>query len=312
MAGTLGRANCRCRRRRKEGRGQGAFDLTTWMVAPDIAHVEIIDGIRTQNLSEEQVQEHYARVRQTMAAADMCLATTEELAQHMRCMYMPTVVLPNGVDRATIAASRLAARRRAAGPANGLVRIGYAGGSRTHQRDFAVCADAVAAVLRARPESRFVAFRAADNSSPCLDVEEFPALHGLEAQIEWRSFVPLECLPDEIARFDVNLAPLEVGNPFCEAKSELKLFEAALVDVPTIASPTGPFSPGQSVTARQASWPQPRASGRKLLQLVDDALAAPPGSTGCKARGALALRAGAAGRIDRVASGFAAWWTSSG
>jgi hypothetical protein len=32
-----------------------------------------------------------------------------------------------------------------------------------------------------------------------------------------------------------------VGNPFCEAKSELKFFEAALVDVCTIASPTGPF-----------------------------------------------------------------------
>ena len=27
------------------------------------------------------------------------------------------------------------------------------------------------------------------------------------------------------------------GNPFCEAKSELKFFEAALVDVPTIAYP---------------------------------------------------------------------------
>jgi O-antigen biosynthesis protein len=256
----------------RRGGAKVVFDLDDLMVAPDIAHVEIIDGIRTQNLSEEQVQEHYARVRQTMAAADMCLATTEELAQHMRCMYMPTVVLPNGVDRATIAASRLAARRRAAGPANGLVRIGYAGGSRTHQRDFAVCADAVAAVLRARPESRFVAFRAADNSSPCLDVEEFPALHGLEAQIEWRSFVPLECLPDEIARFDVNLAPLEVGNPFCEAKSELKLFEAALVDVPTIASPTGPFRRairhGETgfLAATSGEWQE------ALLQLVDDVL----------------------------------------
>ena len=46
--------------------------------------------------------------------------------------------------------------------------------------------------------------------------------------------------PSEIARFDINLAPLEVGNPFVEAKSELKFFEAAICDVPTIASPSGP------------------------------------------------------------------------
>ena len=45
-----------------------------------------------------------------------------------------------------------------------------------------------------------------------------------------------------IAETDINLAPLEPGNPFCEAKSELKFFEAAIVGVPTIASATEPFA----------------------------------------------------------------------
>ena len=44
-----------------------------------------------------------------------------------------------------------------------------------------------------------------------------------------------------MARFDINIAPIEVGNPFCEAKSELKFVQAALVEVCTVASPTGPF-----------------------------------------------------------------------
>jgi glycosyltransferase involved in cell wall biosynthesis/SAM-dependent methyltransferase len=247
------------------------FDLDDLMVAPDLARLEVIDGIRTQNLSEKHVREHYARVRSTMTAADLCLASTEELAEQMRCMHMPTMVLPNGVDHATIAASQLAARRRAAGPDDGMMRIGYAGGTRTHQRDFAVCADAVATVLRGRPECRLVAFRSADGSVPYLDAEEFPALQGLEGQIEWRNLVPLELLPDEIARFDVNLAPLEVGNPFCEAKSELKLFEAALVDVPTIASPTGPYRrairDGETgfLAAKPGEWLE------AITRLLDDA-----------------------------------------
>jgi Glycosyl transferase family 2/Glycosyl transferases group 1 len=60
----------------------------------------------------------------------------------------------------------------------------------------------------------------------------------LQHRIEWRDLVELSELPKELARFTINLAPLETGNPFCEAKSELKFFEAALVEVPTIATPT--------------------------------------------------------------------------
>lgn len=255
----------------RRGGAKVVFDVDDLMFAPELAKFEVIDGIRTQNLTEEQVRGHYADVRATMTRADLCLATTEELAQRMREAHLPAFVLPNGVDHATITASSLAARRRRTeAAADGLFRIGYAGGSRTHQRDFAVCADAVAEVLRARPECRLVLFRSADGTVPVIDIEEFPALGGLEDQIEWRNFVPLERLPDEMARFDVNLAPLEVGNPFCEAKSELKLFEAALVDVPTIASPTGPYR--RAIRSGETGYlaATPRAWKDALAQLVED------------------------------------------
>ena len=38
-------------------------------------------------------------------------------------------------------------------------------------------------------------------------------------------------LPWIIAQTDINLAPLEMDNPFCQAKSEIKFVEAALVGV---------------------------------------------------------------------------------
>ena len=122
-----------------------------------------------------------------------------------------------------------------------MIRLGYAGGTRTHQRDLGVAIEAIAQLLEEYPECRLVLYRDREGGRPLVDIEEFPALLTLADRIEWRSFRPLSELPEEMARFDINLAPLEFGNPYCEAKSELKFFEAALVDVPTIASPTGPF-----------------------------------------------------------------------
>ena len=38
------------------------------------------------------------------------------------------------------------------------------------------------------------------------------------------------------------MVPLEADNPFCQAKSEIKFLEAALVGVPTIATPVGAYA----------------------------------------------------------------------
>jgi glycosyltransferase involved in cell wall biosynthesis/SAM-dependent methyltransferase len=258
----------------KTARRRGArviFDVDDLMINPAFARIEVIDGIRTTNLTESQVSEHYKRVQSTMLAADYCSAPTEELAGEIRQFSQATMVLPNGFDHAAYKASRRAVRRRRCSPsAESLVRIGYAGGSRTHQRDFAVAAPAVARVLRERPHCRLVLFRSAQGTVPFLDLEEFADFQGLEERIEWQDFVPLSQLPEKLALFDINLAPLETGNVFCEAKSELKFFEAALVDVPTIASPTGPFRRAirDGVTGFLADNSQAWYSA--LLRLVDD------------------------------------------
>jgi len=254
-------------------RGAGArivFDVDDLMFDPDLACLDVIDGIRSQSLTEEQVRTYYSRVNTTMAAADYCTAPTEELATNFRRFCRPALVLTNGFNRKHYQTSRRATRRKRSKQSDGLVRIGYAGGSRTHQRDFAVAAEAVARVLRGRPQCRLVLFRSPDGSLPVLDIEEFSAFQGIEDRIEWHNFVPLPQFPEKIALFDVNLAPLEVGNVFCEAKSELKFFEAALVDVPTIASPTGPYR--RVIWHGQTGFLANSSSDwyTHLLRLVDD------------------------------------------
>lgn len=225
-------------------RGQGArilFDVDDYMFDPEIAKATIIDGIRSQKIAERDVVDHYAKIRETLMWADACVVPTAELAKGIELCDRPALISVNGFDADTYRVSREAVLRRRLDLPDGLVRIGYASGSRTHQRDFAVAAPAVANVLRERPECRLVLFRDARSGRELLDLGEFSEFAGLEEQVEWRDATSLTRLPEELARFDVNIAPLEVGNVYCEAKSELKYFEAALVGVPTVASPTQPF-----------------------------------------------------------------------
>jgi GT2 family glycosyltransferase/glycosyltransferase involved in cell wall biosynthesis len=246
------------------------FDVDDLMIDPAVSRPDVIDAIRSLRLDPAAVADLYAGIRRTMLLADACLAPTAPLAAALEAAGRPAFVIENGFDDETLRRSRAASLARRAQPTDGLVRIGYAAGSRTHQRDFAVAAPAIAAVLRDRPECRLVLFRRPGRDGPLLDVEEFPEFVGVADRIEWREAVPLALLPEELARFDINIAPLEVGNVFCEAKSELKYFEAALVGVPTVASPTVPFRTairdGETglLATDTADW------RRQLARLVDD------------------------------------------
>jgi glycosyltransferase involved in cell wall biosynthesis len=215
------------------------FDVDDHMLDPGLARTDAIDGIRTLGLASVEVVSFYTKILQTFVKCDAGLAPTDYLAHVMRAHQKPVITLPNGFDREALFASRLATRRLASVAADDLIRIGYAGGTRTHQRDFASISQVLARLLREKRNVRLVLFQ--HEGKPIVDLTEFPELLPVCDQIELHDLVPLQDLPEQLARFSINVAPLEVGNAFCEAKSELKYFEAALVNVPTVASPTEPF-----------------------------------------------------------------------
>jgi glycosyltransferase involved in cell wall biosynthesis len=166
--------------------------------------------------------------RRGILRADAVLASTETLARQAAVMGRPARVVRNAFSLEMLIRSRAVAPGRRTGRPDRVV-LGYASGTRTHDRDV----ERIAAPLR----------RVLDRH-PNVDlwlvgpVRPGPALRALGSRIRRLPRVPWRELPPLLARFDVNLAPLVLSDPFCRAKSEIKYVEAALVRVPTVASPT--------------------------------------------------------------------------
>ena len=212
------------------------YDIDDLMFRPELADAKLIDGIRSQRFGEGEIRKLYGDIQHALIEADHCTASTAPLAREMRRFGKPTTVIPNGFTSELLRTTRPARRSRGTARKDTVIRLGYAAGTLTHQRDLGVAVQAIARVLDEHPDARFVTFQEA------VDIDEFPDLRALLPQIEMRAVVPIDELPAEYARFDINLVPLETGNPYCEAKSELKYFEAALAGAVTVASPTEPLS----------------------------------------------------------------------
>ena len=111
-------------------------------------------------------------------------------------------------------------------PNDDTIRISYLSGTPSHNKDFATITGALCRILAEFPQARLIL------AGP-LDTED--QLNQFQSQIIRVPFAPRKEYFATVASMDINVAPLELGNPFCEAKSELKFFEAGLLGVPTVA-----------------------------------------------------------------------------
>jgi glycosyltransferase involved in cell wall biosynthesis len=206
------------------------YDIDDLVFDPGIAHQ--IDGLREMGTHQRRrFVAVIARQRRLLLECDLATVSTAPLARAVERLGRPSAVIPNSLNREQLQiAEQIAATGR---PRDGVLRIGYFSGTRTHQRDFATCEEALLDIMERHREVRF---RLVGH----LDLG--PQWERHRDRIERIGFLPPTELLRAIAETDINLAPLEPDNPFCEAKSELKFFEAAIVGVPTIASATEPFA----------------------------------------------------------------------
>jgi hypothetical protein len=137
----------------------------------------------------------------------------------------------NGVGVAMGVASDIAGREaRRPGPP----RVGYLSGTTTHDDDWRHVEAAVVDALAARPG---VELWLGGHLQPTT-----ARLAALAGRVRHLPFTEWHRLPSVLRQLDVNLAPLEPGSRFNDAKSAIKWMEAALVATPTIASPSAPFA----------------------------------------------------------------------
>jgi hypothetical protein len=242
-----------------------AFDVDDLVFEPAYMREPYFDYVRTLSAIErERWAAKVAGWRRSLLEADCAIVSTAPLAAAAEGLGKRALVWSNGIScRMIDDARRVSDRAAEQSGAGRRIRLGYASGGPTHQKDFARIAAPLASVLTDRPEVILTIVGS-------LDLTEFPELMAHAPRIERRPLVPHHELGAEYARFDINLAPLEAGNPFCEAKSEPKYFEAALAQVPTVAAATAPYAAAiQSgvngyVARDEAEWRD------RLVALIDD------------------------------------------
>ena len=225
--------------------------------------------------------------RTLLEQADAAVLTTLPLAEAASHHCRRCFVLPNSLDSRMEAAATAALPTPKESAADGRPRLCFASGTPSHDRDFAVAAEAIARLFTRNPEPRLVVIGH-------LDVRIYPCLLPFADRIEWRPPVPLLELFAHLARCDINLAPLELGNPFCDGKSAVRCLFAAAVGVPTVASPTQPLR--EAIIDGETGW------------LADDVAAWEDALGRLTADAGLRERLGRAARLHALAqSGFAAY-----
>ena len=171
-----------------------------------------------------------ASINVALKEADEVIATNEYLAEKIReITHSPVHVIPNTFNEAQQLVSDTA--REINRESHRGLRLGYFSGSSSHSRDFDVVASQILRFLEESPESTLTIVGHLEVPT------EFAPLGLRVTKTPFMDFLDMQSVARDI---DLNIVPLQ-ESAFTWSKSELKYFEAALVETPTLASATPVF-----------------------------------------------------------------------
>jgi glycosyltransferase involved in cell wall biosynthesis len=254
---------CRCRftpmiaRWIQEARDRGKrvfFDIDDDIA--DLAHVPLIadalDLDSSNPLLWDQLFAYSGRLAAAMHLCDSILTTNAYLADRLKVQTgKPVTVLPNflNAEQLDLSQKLFALKQQANFSRSPNIHFGYFSGTPTHNKDFAIAADALFHLMAADPRIRL---RIAGYLN--LPPEFKPFNHRIE-RLPLTDFLHLQA---SIAAVEWNLIPLQ-SNVFTQSKSDLKYFEAGIVGTLSIASPVpnleAVIQPGENgFLARSFEW----------------------------------------------------------
>mgnify|MGYP000871276299 FL=1 len=170
--------------------------------------------------------------RQAMLACDEGIASTSGLAKAMKEAGLETVyVVENALDDETLAAAH-SIEGRLKKQEDGLIRIIYGSGTKTHNIDFLEAAPALANILKENPNVRF-------RIIGYLELPEY--FDEVQSQIERIPFCNYTEYLTCLSECDISIAPLE-NFVFNDAKSNIKYLEASITKVASVCSPRAAFA----------------------------------------------------------------------
>ncbi|MFC1798836.1 glycosyltransferase, partial [Thermodesulfobacteriota bacterium] len=211
------------------------LDLDDYIFEPSIATEKFISGIRNWNKEQKEEYLHGVQAyRRTLLECDYFTASTDYIAERAKELGKESFVIYNGLNQELLnITSHLRFQQNSAD--SEIVEIVYISGTKTHQNDFAFIVPALLKILRENTNVHLLIIGH-------LDLNDFNELNHFKDRIKVIPFVNWRKIPEYLGKSQITIAPLEIGNPFCQGKSELKYFEGAAYGLITVATPTAPFT----------------------------------------------------------------------
>ena len=162
-------------------------------------------------------------------------APTSFLAEKLQRFHKPVYVVKSKLSKQELKWTREARKiyLNRIQKEGDVVKIGYFSGSVSHNKDFATIIAALEIILNRYQNVELYLVGYLDTSD--IFYKKF------KERVVQLPFVSRRKHYQNIAEIDINLAPLEM-NDFCQAKSELKFFEAGIIGIPTVAVRNQTFS----------------------------------------------------------------------